>query len=78
MNRFKRKGHTRRVLLIFPRESGIATSNDALFPFPFLGLTQVAATLPHHYDVTIMDERVTPIRGNEKADLVFITALTST
>ncbi|MCP4666882.1 MAG: B12-binding domain-containing radical SAM protein [Deltaproteobacteria bacterium] len=25
-----------------------------------------------------MDERVTPIRGNEKADLVFITALTST
>ncbi len=78
MNRLIQKGNAKRVLLIFPRESGIATSNDALFPFPFLGLTQVAATLPHHYDVTIVDERVSRVRGKEKADLVFITTLTST
>ncbi len=78
MNRLIQKGSAKRALLIFPRESGIATSNDALFPFPFLGLTQVAATLPSHYDVTIVDERVSSISGREKADLVFITTLTST
>ena len=74
----KKKNSSKRVLLIFPRPSGTGTSNDAVFPFPFLGLTQLAATVPPHYNVQIVDERVSSISGDEKADLVFITTLTST
>jgi radical SAM superfamily enzyme YgiQ (UPF0313 family) len=74
----KKKNSSKRVLLIFPRPSGTGTSNDAVFPFPFLGLTQLAAAFPPHYDVQIVDERVSPVSGEEKADIVFITTLTST
>ena len=73
-----KKNNNQQILLIFPRPSGTGTSNDAVFPFPFLGLTQIAATVPPHYNVQIVDERVSSISGDEKADLVFITTLTST
>jgi len=66
------------ALLISPRPAGSVTSNDAVFPFPLLGLTQIAATFPPQYSVEIRDERVSPVRGSEHADIVFITTLTTT
>jgi radical SAM superfamily enzyme YgiQ (UPF0313 family) len=71
--------HTKKILLVFPRASGTATSNDALFPFPFLCLTQLAAAFPPgQYDLKILDERISPVSGKEHPDLVLITTLTST
>jgi radical SAM superfamily enzyme YgiQ (UPF0313 family) len=71
----KKKNSSTRVLLISPHPSGTTTSNDAVFPFPFLGLTQIASAFPPHYDVQIVDERVSSISGKEEADIVFITTL---
>ena len=71
----KKKNSSNRVLLISPHPSGMTTSNDAVFPFPFLGLTQLAAAIPPHYNVQIVDERVLSISGKEEADIVFITTL---
>ena len=73
-----KKNNNKQILIVFPRPSGTGTSNDAVFPFPFLGLTQIAAALPPHYNVQIVDERVSSISGDEKVDIVFITTLTST
>lgn len=64
--------------MIYPRRNGACTANDAVFPFPFLGLPQVAALIPPSYRVTIADERISPVTGREKADLVFISCLTHT
>jgi radical SAM superfamily enzyme YgiQ (UPF0313 family) len=72
-----RKGR-RRVLLVFPRERGETTANDALFPFPLQGLTQVAAAFEDRFETRIVDESVTRLTGREAADLVCITALTAT
>lgn len=70
-------GNKKRALLIFPREMGVAGSNDASFPFPFLSLTQVGAGFPAHWEIKIVDERLRTITGKEKVDLVLITTLTS-
>lgn len=72
-----RKGR-KRVLLIFPREPGERTANDALFPFPLQGLTQIAAAFEGRFDPRIVDESVTRLTGREPADLVCLTALTAT
>ncbi len=74
----KNKWTERRVLLIFPREPGTIVSNDPVFPFPMLGLTQIAASFPETYTVKIVDEAASSLRGTEEADLVLITALTAT
>ena len=68
----------RRVLLVFPRNPGGLVANDPVFPFPFLGLTQIAAAFPPAYTVRIVDESVRPLKGSEEADLVLITTLTAT
>ncbi|MCD6561388.1 MAG: B12-binding domain-containing radical SAM protein [Deltaproteobacteria bacterium] len=78
MNLITSGNKKKHALLIFPRPKGSRTSNDAFFPFPFLGLTQVAASLSAHFNVRIVDERISHISGKEKTDIVFITALTST
>lgn len=77
MNWLKNK-NKKHVLLISPNQKGAVTSNDAVFPFPFLSLTLIAAEIPYHYTVQIIDERVSRVNGKEKADIVFITSLTST
>ncbi len=68
----------KRVLFIFPRELGSQVSNDAVFPFPLLGLTQLASAFPDHYDLTLVDESVKPVTGCEDVDLVCITTMTAT
>jgi len=73
----RKKNNGKHALLIYPRTPGTVTSNDVTFPFPFLGLTQVAAAFPEHYTVRIIDERIRRVRGTEPADIVFISALTS-
>jgi radical SAM superfamily enzyme YgiQ (UPF0313 family) len=67
-----------RVLLVFPRERGETTANDALFPFPLQGLTQIAAAFAGRHRARIVDESVSRLTGREPADLVCITALTAT
>jgi len=66
------------ALLISPHERGNTVSNDAVFPFPSLTLPLLASVFPENYSVRIKDEKVSRVRGREKADIVFITTLTST
>ncbi len=66
------------ALLISPHERGKISSNDAMFPFPSLTLPLIAAAFPEKYSVRIKDEKSSRVNGREKADIVFITTLTST
>ncbi|MCJ7772139.1 MAG: hypothetical protein MUP22_03280, partial [Desulfobacterales bacterium] len=77
MNWLKNK-NKKHVLLISPNQKGAVTSNDAVFPFPFLSLTLIAAEISSLYTIQIIDERISRVSGKEKADIVFITSLTST
>jgi len=78
MNWPRSSKNKRRALLISPHEAGKAASNEAVFPFPTLTLPLLAASFPENYQVRIVDERVSKVHGNEKTDIVFMTALTST
>ncbi len=49
-----------------------------MFPFPSLTLPLLASVFSKNYSVRIKDEKVSKVSGREKADLVFITTLTST
>ena len=66
------------ALLISPHERGNIVSNDAVFPFPSLTLPLLASAFPGHYQVRLKDEKISRITGKEKADIIFITSLTST
>jgi radical SAM superfamily enzyme YgiQ (UPF0313 family) len=66
------------ALLISPHERGKTVSNDAVFPFPSLTLPILAGAFPKNYSVRIKDEKISRIKGKEKADIIFITTLTST
>lgn len=66
----------KRVLLIFPREKGIKYSNDALYPFPILGLTLLASLFPRSYEVKIINEAIEEVDFNVDVDLVGVTGLT--
>lgn len=68
----------KRVLFIFPREPGTQVFNDAVLPFPLLGLTQLASLFPDHYHLTMADETIKPVTGYEDVDLVCITTMTAT
>ena len=68
--------HSKKVLLIFPREKGIKFSNDTLYPFPILGLTLLASLFPKTYEVKIINEVVEEVDFNAEVDLVGITGLT--
>src|SRR4030042_2765261 len=67
---------SKKVLLIFPREKGIKFSNDALYPFPILGLTLLASLFPQTYEVKIVNEAIEKVDFNADVDLVGITGLT--
>ena len=56
--------HLKKVLLIFPREKGIKFSNDALYPFPILGLTLLASLFPQTYEVKIVNEAIEKVDFN--------------
>ena len=71
-----RNPHLKKVLLIFPREKGIKFSNDALYPFPILGLTLLASLFPKTYEVKIVNEAIEKVDFNADVDLVAITGLT--
>ena len=68
----------KKVLFIFPRTQGSQVFNDAGFPFPLLGLTQLASAFPKSYDLTLIDESIKPVTGCEDADLICITTMTAT
>jgi len=70
-------GTGKRILLVFPRLSHTTNANDAVLPFPFLGLTQLAACIPDHRRLRLVDERLCPVSGREETDLVLITTLTA-
>ncbi len=78
MNWLKNSRFHRRALLISPYERGKIASNDAVLPFPSLALPLLAAAFPNSYHVRIIDERISRVKGTEPADIVFMTALTST
>ncbi len=48
------------------------------FRMPCLGLLKVAALTPADWQVTIVDEKIEPLDLNQEADLVGITAMTTT
>jgi len=68
--------HSKKVLLIFPREKGIKFSNDTYYPFPILGLTLLASLFPKTYEVKVINEAIEEIDFNSEVDLVGITGLT--
>lgn len=74
----KQENTHKKVLFIFPRTRGSQVFNDAGFPFPLLGLTQLASAFPSQYDLTLIDESVGPVTGFEQVDLVCITTMTAT
>lgn len=51
---------------------------DFFFRMPSLGLLKVAALTPPGWQVTIVDEKVEPLQLDQPADLVGITAMTTT
>ena len=71
-----RNPHLKKALLIFPRDKGIKFSNDALYPFPILGLTLLASLFPQTYEVKIVNEAIEKVDFNADVDLVGITGLT--
>ncbi len=76
MNWQKTRHKKPKALLVCPRPLKAAASNDAVFPFPMLSLPQLAAAFPPGYTVKIIDERIRRVRGNEEADLLFLSPLT--
>lgn len=68
----------KRLLLISPVAKSSLVGKDFSFRLPLLGLLKVASLTPSSWQVTIQDERVEPLGLEEEADLVGITALTTT
>jgi radical SAM superfamily enzyme YgiQ (UPF0313 family) len=78
MNWPRSRNRKKLALLIHPRQKGLDASTDAVFPFPSLTLSTLAAAFPEDYHVRIIDEKLSRISGREKADIVLITSFTST
>jgi radical SAM superfamily enzyme YgiQ (UPF0313 family) len=69
---------TKRLLLISPVAQTGLVASDFNFRLPVLGLLKVAALTPPAWQVTIQDEKVEPLDLDQGADLVGITAMTTT
>ncbi len=69
---------TKRLLLISPVASTGVLAKDFYFRFPVLGLLKVAALTPPGWQITIQDEKVEPLDLDQGADLVGVTAMTTT
>jgi radical SAM superfamily enzyme YgiQ (UPF0313 family) len=68
----------KRLLLIAPLSKNSLMGGGFFFRMPCLGLLKVAALTPPGWQVTIVDEKVEPLDLNQEADLVGITAMTTT
>jgi radical SAM superfamily enzyme YgiQ (UPF0313 family) len=68
----------KRLLLIAPVAPGSLMGGSFFFRMPSLGLLKVAALTPEGWQVTIVDEKVETLDLNAEADLVGITAMTTT
>jgi radical SAM superfamily enzyme YgiQ (UPF0313 family) len=68
----------KRLLLIAPLAKNSLMGGGFFFRMPGLGLLKVAALTPPDWQVTIIDEKVEPLDLNQEADLVGITAMTTT
>lgn len=68
----------KRLLLIAPLSPGSLMGGGFFFRMPGLGLLKVAALTPPGWQVKIVDEKVEKLDLNEEADLVGITAMTTT
>jgi len=68
----------KRLLLISPLARSSLVGKDFNFRLPLLGLLKVASLTPSSWQVTIQDERVEPLGLEVEADLVGITAMTTT
>jgi radical SAM superfamily enzyme YgiQ (UPF0313 family) len=68
----------KRLLLISPAASSGLMAKDFMFQFPVLGLLKVAALTPPDWQVAIVDEKVEGVDLEYEADLVGISAMTTT
>jgi radical SAM superfamily enzyme YgiQ (UPF0313 family) len=68
----------KRLLLIAPLAKNSLMGGGFFFRMPGLGLLKVAALTPPDWQVTIVDEKVELLDLNQDADLVGITAMTTT
>ena len=68
----------KRLLLISPLSRKSLMGAGLFFRLPCLGLLKVAALTPPGWDVTIVDEKIEPLDLEQPADLVGITAMTTT
>ncbi|MCF7708593.1 MAG: B12-binding domain-containing radical SAM protein [Verrucomicrobia bacterium] len=68
----------KRLLLISPLSRKSLLGGDFFFRMPGFGLLKVAAVTPERWEVVIFDEKVEPLDLSCEADLVGITAMTST
>jgi radical SAM superfamily enzyme YgiQ (UPF0313 family) len=69
---------TKRLLLISPVARSGLVAKDFSFRLPVLGLLKVAALTPPSWQAVIQDEKVEPVDLDQSADLVGITAMTTT
>lgn len=68
----------KRLLLISPLSPTSMMGGNFFFRMPALGLLKVAALTPPGWEVQVIDEKVEPLDLNLEADLVGITAMTTT
>jgi radical SAM superfamily enzyme YgiQ (UPF0313 family) len=68
----------KKLLLISPLSKNSLMGDNFFFRMPSLGLLKVAALTPPGWQITIVDEKVEPLDLNQEADLVGITAMTTT
>jgi len=68
----------KKLLLIAPLSKNSLMGDTFFFRMPGLGLLKVAALTPPDWEVAIVDEKVEPLDWNQEAELVGITAMTTT
>ena len=68
----------RRLLLVAPLAKQSLMGGGFFFRMPALGMLKVAALTPPEWQVTVVDEKVETLDLNQAADLVGISAMTTT
>src|SRR5208283_3199393 len=68
----------KKLLLISPLSKKSLMGDKFFFRMPCLGLLKVAALTPSDWQITIVDEKIEPLDLSQEADLVGITAMTTT
>ena len=68
----------KKLLLISPLSKQSLMGDKFFFRMPCLGLLKVAALTPSDWQITIVDEKIEALDMNQAADLVGVTAMTTT